>query len=92
MSIRFRLVSQMKNKFISNSEQLFNATDLSPITLGSILPLNPRGKISTISLNNQETMDENQNLKLHTIKILLDINASTQITRKDILYERILKD
>ena len=46
MSIRSSLVSQPKNKLISNSEQLFNATDLSPIICGIILCLNPRGKNS----------------------------------------------
>ena len=45
MSIRSRIVSQPRNKSISNSEQLFNALDLSPITFGVILPPNPRGKI-----------------------------------------------
>ena len=49
MSIRFYLISQSKNKLISNSKQLFNAMDLSPITFGVILPLNPRGKNSTNS-------------------------------------------
>ena len=38
MSIRSCLVSQPKNKLISNSEQLFNATDLLPITFSVILP------------------------------------------------------
>ena len=36
MSIISRLVSHPKNKLISNSEQLFNATDLSPITFGVV--------------------------------------------------------
>ena len=44
MSIRSCLVSQPKNKLITNSEQLFYATDLLPITFGVILPPNPRGK------------------------------------------------
>ena len=44
ISIRSRLVNQPKNKLISYSEQLFDATNLLPITLGVILPLNPRGK------------------------------------------------
>ena len=40
MSIRSRLESQLNKKLISNSEQLFNATDLSPITFGVIyLPI-----------------------------------------------------
>ena len=49
ISIISHLVSQPKNKYISKSEQIFNATDLSPITFGMILYPNPRGKISTIS-------------------------------------------
>ena len=44
MSIRSRLVSQPKTKLISNSEQLFNATELLPITFGVIFPPNPGGK------------------------------------------------
>ena len=51
MFIRSCLVSQFKNKFISNSEQLFNAIDLSPITFGIILPPYPRSKNSTNSQN-----------------------------------------
>ena len=51
MSNRSRLVSQLNNEFISNSEQLFNATDLSPITFGVILPPKLRNKISTNSQN-----------------------------------------
>ena len=47
MSIRSSLVSQPKNKLFSNSEQLFNATDLSPIPFRVILSPNPRGKISS---------------------------------------------
>ena len=43
MSIVSRFVSQPKNKLIPNSEQLFNAVDLSPVTLGVILPPNLRG-------------------------------------------------
>ena len=58
MSIRSRLVSQSKNKLISNNEQVFNATDLSPITFGVILPPNPRGKISTNSQINPGATDE----------------------------------
>ena len=44
MSIRSRLLSQHRSKLNSNSEQLFNATDLSPITFGVILPPNLCGK------------------------------------------------
>ena len=76
MSIRSRLVSQTRNKFISNSDQLFNAKDLSPITFGVILPQNPRGKNSTNSQINPATSDDNRNSKVCTIKILLDSGAS----------------
>ena len=69
MYIRSRLVNQPKNKLISNSEQLFSATDLSPITFSVILPQNPSGKNSTNSQNNPETLDENKNSKVHIIKI-----------------------
>ena len=49
-STRFCLVSQLnKNKSISNSEQLLDATDSSPITFGVILPPKLRAKISTNS-------------------------------------------
>ena len=68
MSIRSRLVSQSKHKIISNSEQLFNAKDLSIITFKVILPPNPRGKNSKNSQNNSETTDENWNSKVCTIK------------------------
>ena len=64
MSIRSRLVSQPKIKLILNSEQLFNATDLPPITFGVILPPNLQGKISTNSQNNTVTLDEKQNSKV----------------------------
>ena len=88
MSIRSRLVSQPNNKLNSNSEQLFNATDLSPITFGVISPPNPRGKISTNSVINAGTPDENKNFRVYNIKILLDSGASASIVRKDVLYER----
>ena len=55
MSIRSRLASQPKNKLISNSEQTFNATDLSPITFAVILPPKLRGKIATNSQINPVT-------------------------------------
>ena len=45
-SIRFRLVSQPNKKFKLNSDQLFNSTDLSPITFGIIKTPKLRGKIS----------------------------------------------
>ena len=38
ISIRSRLISQPNNKLISSSGQLFNATDLLPITFGVIVP------------------------------------------------------
>ena len=60
MSIRSSLVSQSKNKSISNNEQLFNVTNLSPITFGIILSPNPRSKNSTNSQNNPGTSDENK--------------------------------
>ena len=49
MSIRTCLVNRPNNKLNSNSEQLLNATDLSSITFGVILPPNLRSKISTNS-------------------------------------------
>ena len=64
MSIRSRLVSQPNNnKSTSNSEQLLNATDLSAITFGVILPPNLRGKISINSQNNPRTTNEEKILK-----------------------------
>ena len=94
MSIRSRLVSQTKNKLISNSEQLFNATYLLPVTFGVILPPNPRGKNSTNSQSHPGTSDGNKNSNVHTIKILVHNNASVLIARKGVLYKRhkILKD
>ena len=94
MSIRSCCVSQPKNKLISNSEQLFNAMDLSPITFGVISPLNPRGKNSANSQISSGTSDKNRNSKVHTIKIFLDSGASALIIRKDVFYERhkIFKD
>ena len=86
MSIRFHLVSQPNNKLISNSEQLIKATDLSPITFGVILPQKLSGKISTNSQISLESLDVNENSKVHAIKILLDSCASASIMRKDMLY------
>ena len=86
-SIRSCLVSQPKNKLGSNSEQLFNATDLSPITFGVILPPKLHGKKSTNSKISPETLDENRNSKVRTIKILLDSSASESIACKDVLYK-----
>ena len=82
MSIRSLLVSQPKSKLFSNSEQLFNATDLSPITFGVILPPNSRDKTSTDFQINPGTLDENNNSKVCTIKILLDSGSSALIVRK----------
>ena len=76
MSIRSRLVSQPNKKLKLNSEQLFNSTDLSPITFGVILPRKLRDKISTNSQIIPETLDENKNSKVRTIKILFDSGAS----------------
>ena len=78
---------------ISNSEQLFNATDLLLITFGVILPPSPHVINSTKSQINPGP-DENKNSKVPTIKILLNSGAGVSIVRKDILYERhkILKD
>ena len=94
MSIRSCLVNQPKNKLILNNEQLFNATDISPITFGTILPSYPRGKSATNSQMNPKSTAENKNSKVRAIKILLDSEASALIVYKDILYERhrILKD
>ena len=79
MCIRSRLVSPF-----SNNEQLFNATDLLPITFGLILPSNPRGKNSTNFQISPVTSDENKYSNVRTIKILLDSGASASIVRKDI--------
>ena len=70
ISIRSRFVSEPKNVLISNSEQLFNATALLPITFGVILPPNPRGKLSTNFQMNLGILDENKNTKVRTIRIL----------------------
>ena len=48
MSIKSCLVSQTKNKLISNSEELFNATNLLPITFALILPPNLHAKLQQI--------------------------------------------
>ena len=87
MSIRSCLVSQSKNELISNSEQLFNTTDLSPINFGVILPPNLWNKNSTNSQNNPGTLNENKNSIVRTIKILLDSGASASIVCKDVLSE-----
>ena len=88
MSIRSRFVSQQNNKLISNSEQLFNASDLLPITFGIILPPNQHGEISTNFHINPGTIDENKNSKVRTIDILLDSGASASFARKDVIKER----
>ena len=59
ISIRSRLISQAKNKLISNSEQLYNATYLSPINFSVILPVTQRGINLTNSQNNPVNSDEN---------------------------------
>ena len=69
MSIRSCLVSQLNNKLISNSEQLFDTMNLSPINFGVILPPKLRSEISTNSQISPGTSDENWNSKVHTIKI-----------------------
>ena len=94
ISIRSRLVSQPNNKLNSNSEQLFNAMDILPITSGIILPPKLSGKISRNSQIFPVTSDENKNSKVCTIQILLDSGASASIIHKDVLYKRhkILKD
>ena len=46
ISIRSCLISLPKHKLISNSEQLFNTIDLSPINISVVLPPNSRGKNS----------------------------------------------
>ena len=71
ISIRSRLVSQPKHKSISNSEQLFNVMDLSPITFGVNLPPNPCGKNSTNSQINLGTLDKNNNSKVPKIAVLV---------------------
>ena len=63
MSIRSCLVSQPKNKLNSNNEQLFNATGLSPITFGVILPPNPRGNNKTNSQVSPGSLNKNKMLK-----------------------------
>ena len=71
-----------------------NAADLSPLTFSVILPPNLYGKHATNSHNNPGTLDENENFKESTIRILLDSGASALIVRKNVLYKRhrILKD
>ena len=94
MSIRSRHVSQSKNKLISNNEQLFNATNFSPITFNVILLPKPRGKNSTNSQIHPGTLNEIKNFRVSTIKILLDKGTIASIVRKDVLYEhhRFLND
>ena len=62
--IRFCLVDQPKNKLFANNEK-FNATDLSPITFGEILPLKRNSTNSQINLG---TLDEKRNSKVCTKK------------------------
>ena len=63
MSIRSRLVGHPKNKLISNSEQLFIATDLFPITFSRYLSPHLHGENSTNSQIDTETADENKHQK-----------------------------
>ena len=67
MSFRSRLVSQPNKKLKLNNEQLFNATDLSPITFGVILPPQQRGKISTNSQIIPANSDENKSMYYQNI-------------------------
>ena len=52
-----------------------------------ILSPNPRGKNSINSQFNQGTTDENNNVKVHTIKILLDSSASASIVRREVQHK-----
>ena len=94
MCIRPHLVCQPTNKFISNNEQLLNATDLLPITFGIISSPNPRGKKSANSQINPATTDENKNSKVCTLKLLLDSGASSSVVRRDVIHKchRTLKE
>ena len=89
MSIRSRLVSQSNKNLKLNSEQLFNSTDLSPITFGTILPPKLHGDISTNSQIIPVNLDENKNPKVRTIKILLDSSSSASIVLRDVLHKRV---
>ena len=55
------------------------ATDLLPITFSVILPSNPHGKNSRNYQIKPGILDENKNLKAHTIKILLDSGDNASI-------------
>ena len=57
-SIRSHLISQPNNKPNSNSEQLFNATNLSPVIFCAILPPKLRRKISINTQINAVTSNE----------------------------------
>ena len=94
MSIRYRLVSQSNRKSKLNSEQLFDSTDLSPVTFGAILSPKLRGKFQQILKLFRLIRMRIKNYKVRTINILLDIGASASIVHKDVLYERhkIFKD
>ena len=60
--------------------------NLSPITFGVILPLNPRDKNSINSRINPVAIDESRNYKVPIIKISLDSGASESVVCKDVLY------
>ena len=68
MSIICHLVSQPKNKLVSNNRQLFDSMNLLPIIFGVNLPPNPRGQNSTNSQINPRTTDKNKYSKVYTIK------------------------
>ena len=68
MSNRSYLVSQPKSKLFSIIEQLLNATELSPITFGVLLPLKLRCEIPTNSQNSPGISYKNNNSKVCTIK------------------------
>ena len=87
LNIRSRLISQPNNKLISNNDQLFNATNLSPISFGIIFFPNPQGINSTNSQINPGTMNEHKNSKVGIIKVLLDSCAIALILRRDVFHE-----
>ena len=94
MSTRSCIVSQHNNGIISNSEQLFDVTDLLPFTYGIILSPNLCSKISANSQINLGTSDENNNSREHNIKIFLDSCASASTAHRIILHKghKILKE
>ena len=81
MSIRSCLISQLKNKLISNNEQVFNTTDSLSKTFRITLSLNTRGKNSANFQINLGITSENKSYKVYNIKILLNSGASVIIGR-----------